>query len=151
MWGPDRFKINRSRTSHEFRSHIGGNIIPAYVKADQAALLGFVRRHLSFLRTTSLNRMIKAIEKPQNKLFDRLYLEILNFEDGSYICLSNDVFAKGKSQEQIESAINRQLVPSQLQEGFPYFTNPLLFCEKRGREYIGRRPWKGSSIAGRWC
>jgi hypothetical protein len=116
------------------------NIIPAYLKSDQAALLGFVRRHMSFLRATSVNRMIKAVEKPHNKLFNRLYPEILNFEDGSYICLSNDVFAKGKSQAQIETAINRQTAPSQLQEGFPYFTNPLLFCEKRGGEYIGPPP-----------
>jgi hypothetical protein len=117
-----------------------GNIIPAYVKSDQAALAGFVRRHMSFIRATSLNRMIKALEKPQNKLFNRLYPEILNIEAGSYICLSNDLFAKGKSQQQIESAINRHTAPSQLQEGFPYFTNPLLFCEKRGREYIGPPP-----------
>ena len=117
-----------------------GNIIPAYVKSDQAALVGFVRQHMSFLRATSLNRMIKAIEKPQNKLFNRLYPEILNIEDGSYICLSNDLFAKGKSQEQIEAAINRQMAPSRLQEGFPYFTNPLRLCEKRGGEYIGPPP-----------
>ena len=51
------------------RATSAGNIIPAYVKSDQAALVGFVRRHMSFLRATSLNRMIKAIEKPQNKLF----------------------------------------------------------------------------------
>jgi hypothetical protein len=117
-----------------------GNIIPVYVKSDQVALLGFVRRHMSFLRATSLNRMIKAIEKPQNKLFDRLYPEILNIADGSYICLSNDLFAKGKSQEQIEIAINRQMAPSQLQEGFPFFTNSLQLCEKRGGEYIGAPP-----------
>jgi hypothetical protein len=117
-----------------------GNIIPAYIKSDQAALLGFVRRHMSFLRATSLNRMIKAIEKPQNQLFNRLYREILNIEYDSYICLSNDVFAKGKSQAQIEAAINRQTAPSQLQEQFPYFTNPLRFGEKRGREYIGPPP-----------
>jgi hypothetical protein len=95
---------------------------------------------MSFLRATSLNRMIKAIEKPHNKLFNRLYPEILNIENGSYICLSHDLFAKGKSQAQIETAINRQTAPSQLQEEFPYFTNPLLFCEKRGREYIGPPP-----------
>jgi hypothetical protein len=117
-----------------------GHIIPAYVKSDQAALVGFVRRHMSFLKATSLNRMIKAIEKPQNKLFNRLYPEILNIEAGSYVCLSNDLFAKGKSQEQIESAINRHTAPSQLQEGFPYFTNPLRLCEKRGGEYIGPPP-----------
>jgi hypothetical protein len=117
-----------------------GNIIPAYVKSDQTALLGFVRRHMSFLRPTSLNRMIKAIEKPQNKLFNRMFREILNIEDGSYICLSDDLFAKGKSQEQIESAIIRQTAPSQLQEGFPYFTNPLRLCEKRGAEYFGPPP-----------
>jgi len=122
------------------RATSAGNIIPAYVKADQAALLGFVRQHMSFLKATSLNRMIKAIEKPQNRLFSRVFPEILNIEDGSYVCLSNDVFAKGKSQEQIESAINRQLAPSQLQEQFPYFTNPLRFGEKRGREYIGPPP-----------
>lgn len=117
-----------------------GNIIPAYLKSDQAALLGFVRRHLSFLRTTSLNRMVKAVQNPQNKLFNRLYPEILNFGDGSYICLSNDLFAKGKSQEQIESAINRQMTPSRLQERFPFFTNSLQLCEKRGGEYIGPPP-----------
>ena len=103
-------------------------------------MLDFVRRHMSFLRATSLNRMIKAIEKPCNQLFNRIYPEILNIEDGSYICLSNDLFAQGKSQEQIESAINRQMAPSRLQEGFPYFTNPLLLCEKRGREYTGPPP-----------
>jgi hypothetical protein len=117
-----------------------GNIIPAYVKSDQVALLGFVRRHMSFLRATSLNRMIKAIEKPQNKLFDRLYPEILNIAEGSYICLSNDLFAKGKSQEQIETAINRQMAPSRLQERFPFFTNSLQLCERRGAEYIGPPP-----------
>jgi hypothetical protein len=117
-----------------------GHIIPAYVKSDEAALAGFVRRHMSFLRATTLNRMIKAIEKPQNKLFNRLYAEILNIENGSYICLSNDLFAKGKSQEQIESAINRHTAPSQLQERFPFFTNPLRLCEKRGGEYIGPPP-----------
>jgi hypothetical protein len=117
-----------------------GHIIPAYVKSDQAALIGFVRQYMSFLRPTSLNRMIKAIEKPQNKLFNRLYPEILNIEDGSYICLSNDLFAKGKNQEQIEAAIKCQMAPSRLQEGFPYFTNPLRLCEKRGGEYIGPPP-----------
>src|SRR6266404_3937250 len=118
-----------------------GHIIPAYVKSDPAALVGFVRQHMSFLKaTTSLNRMIQAIEKPQNKLFDRLYPEILNIEDASYICLSNDVFTQGKSQEQIESAIDRQMAPSQLQERFPYFTNPLRLCEKRGGRYIGPPP-----------
>src|ERR1700758_751695 len=116
------------------------NIIPAYLKSDQAALLGFVRRHMSFLRATSLNRMIKAIEKPQNKLFDRLYPEILNIEDGSYICLSSDLWAKGKSQGQIEDAVNRQASPAQLQELFAYFTKPLRLCDKRGREYIGPPP-----------
>jgi hypothetical protein len=116
------------------------NIIPAYLKSDQAALLGFVRRHMSFLRATSLNRMIKAVEKPHNKLFNRLYPEILNFEVRSYICLSNDVFAKGKSQAQIETAINRQTAPSRLQERFPFFTNPLQLCDKRGGEYIGPPP-----------
>ena len=79
-----------------------GHIIPSYVKSDQAALVGFVRQYMSFLKPTSLNRMIKAIEKPPNKLFGRLYSEILNIEDGSYICLSNDLFAKGKSQGQVE-------------------------------------------------
>jgi hypothetical protein len=95
---------------------------------------------MTFLRTTSLNRMIKAIEKPQNKLFNRFFPEILNIEDGSYICLSSDVFANGKSQAQIETAINRQIPPSRLQERFPYFTNPLRLCEKRGEEYIGPPP-----------
>jgi hypothetical protein len=117
-----------------------GNIIPEYLKSDQAALLGFVRRHMSFLRATSLNRVIKAIEKPQNKLINRLYPEILNIEAGSYICLSNDLFAKGKSQDQIESAINRETAPSRLQEQFPYFTNPLRLCDKRSDEYIGPPP-----------
>jgi hypothetical protein len=117
-----------------------GHIIPAYVKSDQAALIGFVRQYMSFLRPTSLNRMIKAIERPQNKLFNRLYPEILNIEDGSYICMSNDLFAKGKNQEQIEAAIKCQIAPSRLQEGFPYFTNPLRLCEKRGGEYIGPPP-----------
>jgi hypothetical protein len=54
-----------------------GQIIPAYVKSDQAALVRFLRQHMSFLRPTSLNRMIKAIEKPQNQLFNRLYPETL--------------------------------------------------------------------------
>jgi hypothetical protein len=115
-------------------------IIPAYLKSDQAALVRFVREHMSFLRPTSLNRMIKAIDKPQNKLFNRLYPEILNIEDGSYICLSNDLLTKGKSQRQIEWAINSQIEPSGLQEGFPYFTNPLRLCEKRLGEYIGPPP-----------
>jgi hypothetical protein len=116
-------------------------IIPAYLKSDQAALLGFVRRHLSFLRRTSLNRIIKAIEKPQNLLFNRLYPEILNIEAGSYIAFSNDLFANGKSQRQIENAINRrQITPSRLQEEFPYFTNPLRLCAKRGSEYVGAPP-----------
>jgi len=53
--------------------------------------------------------MVKAVQKPHNKLFNRLYREILNIEDGSYICLSNDLWAKGKSQEQIEDAIYRQI------------------------------------------
>jgi hypothetical protein len=48
------------------RSPTAGQITPANVKSEQAALLGFVRAYLSFLRPTSLNRMIKAIEKPQN-------------------------------------------------------------------------------------
>jgi hypothetical protein len=46
-----------------------GQIIPAYVKSDQAALVGFVRQYMSFLKPTTLNRMIKAIQKPQNKFF----------------------------------------------------------------------------------
>jgi hypothetical protein len=93
------------------------------------------------LRRTSLNRIIKAIEKPQNLLFNRLYPEILNIEAGSYIAFSNDLFANGKSQRQIENAINRrQITPSRLQEEYPYFTNPLQLCEKRGSEYIGPPP-----------
>jgi hypothetical protein len=115
-------------------------IMPAYAKSDQGALVGFVRKYLSFLRPTSLNRIIKAIEKPQNQLFNRLYREILNIEDGSYICLSNDLWAKGKSQGQIEAAIKSQIRPSRLQEEFPYFTNPLRLCEKCGSEYIGPPP-----------
>lgn len=87
-------------------------LIPAYLESDQAALVDFVRQHLSFLRATSLNRMINAIKRPQNQLFNRLYPEILNIEDGSYICLSNDLLAKGKSQGQIEFAISRQTPPS---------------------------------------
>jgi hypothetical protein len=121
-------------------STAAGRIIPSYLKNDQPALIGFVHQRLSFLRTTSLNRVIKAIEKPQNKLFGRLYPEILNIEDGSYICLSADVFAKGKSQGQIESALSHQIQPSQLQEVFPYFTNPLRLCDQRGTEYIGPPP-----------
>jgi len=117
-----------------------GQIIPAYVKSDQATLLGFVRTYLSFLRPTSLNRMIKAIERPQNQLFNRLYPEILNIGDGSYICLSNDLWAKGKSQGQIEEAINHQIGPSRLQERFPYFTNTLRLCAKQGSEYTGPPP-----------
>jgi hypothetical protein len=54
-----------------------------------------VRQYMSFLRPTSLNRMIKAIQKPRNKLFNHLYPEILNINDGSYICLSNRTFCKG--------------------------------------------------------
>src|SRR5262249_11840667 len=100
-------------------SRSAGQIIPAYLKTEQTALVGFVHQYLSFLRTTSLNRIIKAIEKPQNKLFDRLFPEILNADAQSYICLSSDVFAKGKSQRQIESAISREIGPSQLQEVFP--------------------------------
>ena len=53
-------------------------IIPVYLESDQAALVDLVRQHLSFLRASSLNRMIKAIKKPQNQLFNRLYPEILN-------------------------------------------------------------------------
>jgi hypothetical protein len=64
----------------------------------------------------------------------------LNIEDGSYICLSSDLWAKGKSQGQIEDAVNRQTSPAQLQELFAYFTNPLRLCDKRGREYIGPPP-----------
>src|SRR6516164_437706 len=60
-----------------------GQIIPAYLKSDQPALTSFVRQYMPFLKTTSLNRIIKAIEKPQNKLFNLLYPEILNIEDGS--------------------------------------------------------------------
>jgi hypothetical protein len=117
-----------------------GLITPEYVKSDQAALVGFVRQYMSFLKPTTLNRMIKAIQKPQNKLFNRLYPEILNVRDGSYICLSNDLWAKGKSQRQIVDAVNRQTSPAQLQELFAYFTNPLRLCDKRGREYIGPPP-----------
>jgi len=117
-----------------------GLIMPAYVKSDQAVLVGFVRQYMSFLKPTTLNRMIKAIQKPQNKLFNRLYPEILNIEDGSYMCLSSDLWAKGKSQGQIEDAVNRQTSPAQLQELFAYFTNPLRLCEKHGREYIGPPP-----------
>ena len=117
-----------------------GLITPEYVKSDQAALVGFVRQYMSFLKPTTLNRMIKAIQKPQNKLFNRLYPEILNIEDGSYICLSSDLWAKGKSQRQIVDAVNRQTSPAQLQELFAYFTNPLRLCDKRGREYIGPPP-----------
>jgi hypothetical protein len=76
----------------------GRPIIPAYLGSDQEALVRFVRQYMSFLRATSLNRMIKAIKRPQNQLFNRLYPEILNIEDGAYICLSNDLLAKGKSQ-----------------------------------------------------
>ena len=117
-----------------------GLIMPGYVKSDQAALVRFVRQYMSFLRPTALNRIIKAILKPENKLFNRLYPEILNIEDGSYICLSNDLWAKGKGQGQIEDAIHRQIGPSRLQERFQYFTNPLRLCEKRGTEYIGPPP-----------
>ena len=117
-----------------------GLIMPAYVKSDQAVLVGFVRQYMSFLKPTTLNRMIKAIQKPQNKLFNRLYPEILNIEDGSYMCLSSDLWAKGKSQGQIEDAVNRQTSPAQLQELFAYFTNPLRLCDKRGSEYIGPPP-----------
>ena len=115
-------------------------IVPAYVKSDQAALVGFVRQYMSFLKPTTVNRMIKAIQKPQNKLFNRLSPEILNIQDGSYICLSSDLWAKGKSQGQIEDAVNRQTSPAQLQELFAYFTNPLRLCDKCGREYIGPPP-----------
>ena len=123
-----------------------GQIIPAYLKSDQPALISFVRQHMAFLKTTSLNRIIKAIEKPQNKLFNRLSPEILNIKNGSYIGLSADVFAKGKSQGQIEAAIRRQIGPSQLQEMFPYFTNPLRLCEKCGTEYIGPPPLVPSGV-----
>jgi hypothetical protein len=127
-----------------------GQIIPAYLKSDQTALIAFVRQYMSFLQSTSLNRMIKAIEKPQNKLFNRLYPEILNTKDGSYICLSNDLRAKGKSQRQIESAIKRQIGPSELQEKFPYFTN---LGSARGvvRCTSDRRPWRESPTAVMWC
>jgi hypothetical protein len=118
----------------------GRPIIPAYLASDQEAFVAFVRQYMSFLRATSLNRMIKAITKPQNQLFNRLYPEILNIKDGAYICLSNDLLAKGKSQGQIEFAIGRQTAPSRLQERFPYFTNPLRLCEKHGGEYIGPPP-----------
>jgi hypothetical protein len=54
-----------------------GLIMPAYVRANQAELVGFVRQYMSFLKPTTLNRMIKAIQKPHNKLFNRLYPDIL--------------------------------------------------------------------------
>ena len=60
-----------------------GQIIPAYLIANQADLIETVRQYMSFLRPTSLNRMIKAIQKPRNKLFNHLYPEILNINDGS--------------------------------------------------------------------
>src|ERR1700757_4201123 len=89
-----------------------GLLMPAYVKSDQAALVGFVRQYMSFLKPTTLNRIIKGIEKPQNQLFNRLYPDILNIEAGSYICLSKDLLVKRKSQGQIEDAISRQIGPS---------------------------------------
>ena len=127
-----------------------GLIMPGYVKSDQAALVRFVRQYMSFLRPTALNRIIKAILKPENKLFNRLYPEILNIEDGSYICLSNDLWAKGKGQGQIEDAIHRQIGPSRLQERFQYFTNRCGFAKSVAPNTSDRRRWKGSSIADLW-
>jgi hypothetical protein len=72
-----------------------GLIMPAYVRTNQAELVGFVRQYMSFLRPTSLNRMIKAIQRPHNKLFNRLYPEILNNENGSYICFVERRLGKG--------------------------------------------------------
>ena len=69
--------------------------MPAYVRTNQAELVGFVRQYMSFLRPTSLNRMIKAIQRPHNKLFNRLYPEILNNENGSYICFVERRLGKG--------------------------------------------------------
>ena len=80
--------------------------------------------------------MIKAIEKPANKLFNRVFPEILNIEDGSYICLSNDLFAKGKSQEQIESAINRQMAH------YSYHCGQIVFLAK----HFGHAEWKSLSV-----
>jgi hypothetical protein len=51
-----------------------------------------------------------------------------------------ELFAKGKSQAQIEDAINRQIGRSRLQERFQYFTNPMRLCERRGTDYIGPPP-----------
>ena len=127
-----------------------GLIMPAYVKCGQSALAGFVRQYMSFLRPTTVNRIIKAIQRPENKLFNRLYPEILNIEDGSYICLSNDLWAKGKGQGQIEDAIHRQIGPSRLQERFQYFTNRCGFAKSVAPNTSDRRRWKGSSIADLW-
>src|SRR6266481_2895824 len=60
----------------------------------------------------------------------------------TFVCrmtFSQRVRAKGRSK----SAIKCQMAPSRLQEGFPYFTNPLRLCEKRGGEYIGPPPLEG--------
>ena len=129
-----------------------GRIMPAYVKSDQAALVGFVRQYMSFLKPTTLNRMIKAIQKPQNQLFNRLYPDILNIEAGSYICLSNDLLAKGKSQGQIEDAIKPpDRAIADCRKDFRISPTHCGSAKSVVGSTSDRRPWKGSSIAGMWC
>jgi hypothetical protein len=127
-----------------------GLIVPSYVRADQAELVGFVRQYMSFLRPTSLNRMIRAIQRPNNQLFNRLYPEILNIEDGSYIGLSNDLWAKGKSQEQIEDAICGQIGSATFNNDSSISPIPCASAKNVAPSTSDRRRWKGSSIADLW-
>jgi len=119
-----------------------GQIIPAYVKSDQATLLGFVRTYLSFLRPTSLNRMIKAIERPQNQLFNRLYPEILNIGDGSYICLSNDLWAKGKSQGKSRKLSTTRSDHRDYKKGSRISPTRCASAQSRAASTPDRHPWK---------
>ncbi len=115
-------------------------IIPFYLQRDRQKLIDLVEHYMGFLQPTSLNRMLKAIRNPVNDLFAELYPQLFDESSGSYICLTDDVFTKSKNQEQIARAIDNGVAPERLQEKFPYFTNPLLFCEQHAGSYCGPAP-----------
>lgn len=112
-------------------------VIPSYVERKSKELCEFVNEYFAYLPATSRNRLLNAIQKPKNYLFNDIYRELLNQDDGSYICLSDRVNVTLRNQGQVSTAFKESVTEINLQGRFTYFTNPLLLCELKDGKYCG--------------
>jgi hypothetical protein len=122
------------------KSYPATGIVPAYLHSYRPEFGALIERHMAFLPKKSRNRMINALEKPNNRLFTELRPHLLDIENRSYVCLAKNQYLDLKSQHNVVRALQHGLPPESLQERYPYFTNPMILCDLQDGVYCGPAP-----------